>query len=330
MKARNLHRIWHRELAKRLMRGYGRASDSRDMTTQALFADLSFACRDAAAGLDASVVQIQGRPRHPATALVAAPERLVTTSHSVEWDEIAVRHPRGSLTATVAGRDLATDLVLLKVPGLSAPPIRLAARTPDTGELALIVGRSWGGHLKARLTTLTRVDGPIRVGRGRTLERVLNLDTAPYTGFSGSAVVLPDGTVAGISTTGLLRGAGLALTADTIRPTLEALERHGSVKRGFIGITSQPVTIPEAQRTGATGEQGLLVVGVAPATPAAEAGLLVGDILVTFAGTPVSDPEQLLGQLTGDRVGTRVLVTVVRGREAVEVPVTVGERPTRT
>jgi S1-C subfamily serine protease len=51
---------------------------------------------------------------------------------------------------------------------------------------------------------------------------------------------------------------------------------------------------------------------------------------VTFAGTPVSDPEQLLGQLTGDRVGTRVLVTVVRGREAVEVPVTVGERPTRT
>ena len=156
----------------------------------------------------------------------------MTTSHSVEWDEIAVRHPGGSLTATVAGRDLATDLVLLKVPGLAAPAIRLAARTPDTGELALIVGRSWGGHLKARLTTLTRVDGPIRVGRGRTLERVLNLDTAPYTGFSGSAVVLPDGTVAGISTTGLLRGAGLALTADTIRPTLDALERHGERQAG--------------------------------------------------------------------------------------------------
>ena len=69
---------------------------------------------------------------------------------------------------------------------------------------------------------------------------------------------------------------------------------------------------------------------MAPATPAAEAGLLVGDILVTFAGTPVSDPEQLLGQLTGERVGTRVSVTVVRGRDAVEVPVTVGERPART
>ena len=277
------------------------------MPTNAL-ADLSTSCRDAAAGIEASVVQIQGRPRHPATALVVGPERLVTTNHSVDWDEdIAVRSPDGALTATVAGRDMASDLVLLKVPGLSAPAIRLAERTPDTGELALIVGRSWGGHLKARLTTLTRVDGPIRVGRGRTLERVLNLDTAPYTGFSGSAVLLPDGAVAGISTTGLLRGAGLALTSDTIRPTLEALERHGSVKRGFVGITSQPVAIPETQRVGGTGEHGLLVIGVAPGTPAAEAGLLVGDILVAFAGTPVGDPEQLLGQLTGDRIGTRVL-----------------------
>jgi len=300
------------------------------MPTNAL-ADLSAACRDAAARIEASVVQIQGRPRHPATALVVGPERLVTTNHSVDWDEdIAVRRLDGALTATVAGRDMASDLVLLKVPGLSAPAIRLAERTPDTGELALIVGRSWGGHLKARLTTLTRVDGPIRVGRGRTLERVLNLDTAPYTGFSGSAVLLPDGAVAGISTTGLLRGAGLALTSDTIRPTLDALERHGSVKRGFVGITSQPVAIPETQRAGGTGEHGLLVIGVAPGTPAAGAGLLVGDILVAFAGTPVGDPEQLLGQLTGDRVGTRVPLTLVRGRDVIELPVTIGERPVRT
>lgn len=301
------------------------------MPTHALLADLSTACRDATAGIEASVVQIQGRPRHPATVLVVGPERLVTTNHSVDWDEdIVVRRPGGALAATVAGRDMASDLVLLKVPGLSAPAIRLAERTPDTGELALIVGRSWGGHLKARLTTLTRVDGPIRVGRGRTLERVLNLDTTPYTGFSGSAVLLPGGDVAGISSTGLLRGAGLALTSDTIRPLLDALERHGSVKRGFVGITSQPVAIPEVQRAAGAPEHGLLVVGVAPGTPAADAGLLVGDILVTFAGTPVGDPEQLLGQLTGDRVGTRVSLTVVRGREAIEVPVTIGERPVRT
>lgn len=299
------------------------------MSTHAALADLSLACRDAVATLDASVVQIQGRPRHPATALVVGPERLVTTSHSVDWDEIAVRHPGGGLTATVAGRDVASDLVLLKVPGLAAPAVRWAERTPDTGELAVIVGRSWGGHLKARLTMLTRVDGPIRVGRGRTLERVLNLDTTPYTGFSGSAVLLPDGTVGGISTTGLLRGAGLALTADAIRPALDALERHGGIRRGFIGITSQPVAIPEGQQATGQGDHGLLVVGVAPGTPAAEAGVLVGDILVAFAGAAVSDPEGLLAQLTGDRVGTLATLTVVRGRAAVDLPLTVAERPAR-
>ena len=70
-------------------------------------------------------------------------------------------------------------------------------------------------------------------------------------------------------------------------------------------------------------------MGVGPGTPAAAACLLVGDILVTFAGTAVNNPEQLLGQLTGGRVGTRVPVTVVRGRDAVEVRVAVGERPAK-
>lgn len=297
------------------------------MATHSAFTDLSAACRDAAAALAPSVVPIQGRPRHPATALVVAPERLVTTSHSVDWDEdVAVRVADGPLRGSVAGRDAATDLVLLKVPGLTAPPVRLAEGLPETGELALIVGRTWGGHLKARLTALTRIDGPIRLGRGRTVERVLSLDTAPYTGFSGSAVLLSDGAVAGISTTGLMRGAALALTAATIRPTLDALERHGGIKRGYLGISSQPVAIPEAQRAGHSAGQGLLVVGLADGAPAAEAGLLVGDILIAFAGTPVTDPEQLLGRLSADQVGARVPLTVLRGRETVDVAVTIGER----
>ena len=299
------------------------------MTTSNALADLSAACRDATARLAPSVVQIQGRPRHPATALVVADERLVTTSHSVEWDEeIRVHHDGRQLRGAVAGRDVATDLVLLKVPGLAAPAVQFASRTPATGELALVVGRSWGGHLKARLTTVTAIEGPIRVGRGRTLTGVLNVDTTPYTGFSGSAVLLPDSTVAGISTTGLLRGAGLALAADAVRATLEALERDGGIRRGFLGVTSQPVAMPPAQRQHGA-EHGLLVVSVADGTPAAEAGLLVGDIVIAFDGVPIADPEQLLGRLSADRIGSRVALRVVRGGDAVEVPVTIGERPGR-
>ena len=65
----------------------------------------------------------------------------------------------------------------------------------ETGEIGLLVGRTWGQRLKVRLSVLTRLDGPIRIGRGRTLDGVIGLDTGPYTGFSGIAVLVPDGTV---------------------------------------------------------------------------------------------------------------------------------------
>ncbi len=298
------------------------------MPTHTSFTNLSAACRDASASIAASVVQIQGRPRHPASALVVGPERLATTSHSVEWEEdIAVRADDSQpLTASIAGRDPATDLVLLKVPGLSAPAIRLAERVPETGELGLIVGRTWGRRLKVRLTVLTRLEGPIRVGRGRTLDGVLGLDTGAYTGFSGSAVLLPDGTVAGISTTGLARGAGLALPAAAVKATLDALERDGRVQRGYLGITSQPVAIPSSQRAGLSAEHGLLIVGVADDAPAAAAGLLVGDILVDFDGAPVADPETLLTRLSGDRIGQSVPLVAVRGTTRVDLVATIAAR----
>lgn len=272
-------------------------------------------------------MQIQGRPRHPATALAVAPERLLATSHSVEWDDVRVRTGGATLSATVVGRDPASDLVLLQAPGLAAPPLDLAGRAAATGELALVVGRTWGGHLTSRLVSVTRLDGPIRLGRGRSVDDVLSLGLAPYTGFSGSAVVGADGHVLGISTTGLLRGAGMALPAGAVRGTIEALGRDGRIRRGFLGISSQPVSVPPAQRPAEGADAGLLVVSVAPETPAAAAGLLVGDILMEFDSAAVNDPEQLLSRLSAERIGRPVPVGVIRGRDVLTLTVTVGERP---
>ncbi len=278
-----------------------------------------------------SIIQVHGRPRRPASGLVVAPERVLTTSHSVEWeDELKVRLAAGDLLAAqVAGRDPGTDLVLLRVPGLPSPAARLTASPADTGTLALIVGRTWGNHLKARLTALTRIGGPIRVGGGRSLDGVIGLDTGPYPGFSGSTVVAPDGAVAGLATAGLLRGHGLAVPGALLAQTIENLERHGRIRRGFLGVTTQPVRVPEAQRAGGAAEEGLLIVGVAGGAPAAAAGILVGDILVAIDGREVAEPEQLLSFLSGDRIGTAVRLGVIRGIVATEITVTVGERPAR-
>jgi S1-C subfamily serine protease len=292
--------------------------------------DLSAACEQVARDATASVVQVHGR-RRPASGIVIAPERVVTTSHSVEWeDHTRVRTADGRLLpAQVAGRDAQLDLVLLRVPALEGHALTVSDGAPSTGTLGLVIGRTWSGHLRARLTTITALEGSVRVGRGTRLDRALSLDVGVYPGFSGSAVLLADGRLAGLATAGLVRATALALPAGHVRQVLDGIERHGSVKRGFLGITSQPVPIPERQRDGRSEEAGLLVTGVAAGTPAEQAGLLVGDIVVGFAGTSVDEPESLLALLTADRVGQATPVAVLRGGRGLEVSVTVGERSDR-
>jgi S1-C subfamily serine protease len=293
------------------------------------FSELSAAAADVVATTADAIVQVHGRPRRPASGFVVAPDRVVTTSHSVEWeDHTKVRAADGRvLAAEVAGRDARADLILLRVPGLGGHAFRDADALPRTGTLGLVIGRGWSGHLRARLTTLTRIEGQVRVAGGGTLDQLLSLDVGVYPGVSGSAVILPDGTLAGIATAGLVRATSLAIGAAHLRGVVESIEKHGSVKRGFLGISSQPVRIPERQRDGRTEGVGLVVVGIGADTPADRAGLLVGDVVVGFGGTAVSEPESLLGLLTGDRIGQATPVTVLRGGRVTDVAVTIGERP---
>ena len=86
---------------------------------------------------------------------------------------------------------------------------------------------------------------------------------------------------------------------------------HGSLKRGYLGLAGQPVALPESQRGADGREQALLVVGVTNGSPAAAAGVLVGDVLVEFDGHAVESPEDLLDLLLGDRVGTPVALTSI-------------------
>jgi serine protease DegQ len=293
------------------------------------FSELSAAAADVVAAAADGVVQVHGRPHRPASGFLVAPDRVVTTSHSVEWeDHTKVRASDGRvLAAEIAGRDAQADLVLLRVPGIGDRALPDADALPRTGTLGLVVGRAWSGHLRARLTTMTRIESPVRVAAGGTLDQLLSLDVGVYPGVSGSAVLLPDGRLAAIATAGLVRATSLAIGAARLRSIVESIEKHGSVKRGFLGISSQPVRIPERQRAGRSEGVGLVVLGVGADSPADRAGLLVGDILLAFGGTSTGDPQSLLGLLTGDRIGKPTPVTVLRGGHVTDVDVTVGERP---
>jgi len=152
--------------------------------------------------------------------------------------------------------------------------------------------------------------------------------TAPmHDGFAGGAFLDTAGGLIGVATAASIRGLGVVIPAAIAWKTAATVLEHGSLKRGFLGIAGQPVALPKSQQSTDGREQALLVVGVTAGSPAAAAGVLVGDLLLEFDGHPVEAPEELLDLLLGDRVGRAVTLKVLRGGGAAELTVTVGERP---
>lgn len=296
--------------------------------TNDLLTSLSNACADAVAAAAASVVQVQGG-RRPASGLVYADEVVLTLARNLGRDDgLQVRTDGGdTLEAELAGWDPTTSLAVLRVPGLRGRPIVLAKEPPRVGHLTLAVGRSWSNVVSASSGIVSVIGGPLRTGRRRAIEHVIRTTAPMHGGFSGGALLDTRGGLLGIATSTAIRGTTVVIPAEIAWSTAATVLEHGRSKRGFLGIAGQPVQLPDGQRvdnrTGA-----LLVVNVTAGSPAAAAGILVGDLILDLDGEPIEAPEDLLDRLIGDRVGRQVTVRVLRGGQATEFPVTIGERPT--
>ncbi len=291
---------------------------------------LSDAMTEAVAKAGAATVLVNARRRFPASGIAFTPDLILTADHVVERDEdISVMLPDGSqVKATIAGRDPGNDLALLRLDrpvALSAEP---ASQDPRVGQIALSLGRPTQEGIQASLGIVSAIGGPVRTGRGGLLDRYLRTDAIPYPGFSGGPLVDTAGRVIGVNTSGLTRGASLAIPINLAWQTAETLARHGRVRRGFLGVRSQPVSIPTSQQKALGRDQssGLLLVGVEEKSPADVGGLLVGDIIVAIAGQSVTEADQLLSSLAGDVVGKPTAVDVLRGGQPVTITVTIGER----
>jgi S1-C subfamily serine protease len=302
----------------------------RNEETLAALGALSDGMADAVEKIGTSVVRVNGRRRRSASGVVYSPNMVLTASHVLEREEdltVGARDGR-TLPAQFVGRDPSTDLAVLRVEGLNADAARPAEGDPRIGQLALAVGsggRSSDGP-RASLGVVSAVGGPTRTWRGPRLERYIQTDATPYPGFSGGPLIDARGDVLGIMTAGPMRGAAFVIPAELAWRVARTLEERGSVKRGYLGILSQPVRLPDGRRLELTQRGGLLVMGVEDGSPAGRGGLIIGDILATLDGQPVEDTEDLLALLTGERVGQEVPVKVVRGGELQTLEITVGER----
>src|SRR3954447_21310817 len=292
----------------------------------------SDAMADAVERAGQSIVRVDGRHRQPASGIVWSSDGLIATAdHVVERDDdLGIGLPDGrTVRAKLVGRDPGSDLALLKADATGLTPIDRGG-APRIGSLALIVARP-GPDLMASLGTVSAVSGPIRTRRGGRLDGLIATDATFYPGFSGAPLVAASGAAVGLATSRFRggRGSGVIIPLATVERTAAALSAHGRVRRGFVGIGSQPVQLPEAlrQKLGlGDQETGLLVVTVEAGGPAEQGGLLLGDIIVAFGGEAIRDPGELRDLLGSDRVGQQAALRIIRGGEPRDLTLTIGER----
>jgi S1-C subfamily serine protease len=278
-----------------------------------------------------SVVAIHARRRIPASGVHWRPGVIVAAHHTIQRDEeITITLADGSsVNASLVGRDPSTDLAVLKVDEAKVPVASLAdPSSVRVGSLVLALGRP-GNSVTASLGVISAVGGEWRTWHGGMIDQFVRLDISIYDGFSGGPLIDASGRVLGIDTSGLSRGAALAIQVTTVNLVVDQLLKSGRVSRGYLGLGMQAVRLPEAlvDKLKLPNEVGLLVVSTAPGSPADKAGIFIGDVIVSVGKTPISDPADLLTFLGGDHIGKTLQALILRGGEPRDVSVTVGERP---
>lgn len=276
----------------------------------------------------ASVVQVQGHRRLVA-GVVFAPELMLAPASALGDDVATVRGAGGGThEGAVLGRAFSMGLGVVRVPGLRSGPLE-AGTEPRVGHVAVAVGRTWSGGVMATVTNVAVVGGPLRTGRSSQIDRVIRIAQPPHDALTGGALIDGAGRALGIVTGAAIRDTTVVIPAAIAWAAAQEIVARGGAKQGYLGISSAPVRLPEGQRGGGQQAEGLLVSAVADGSPAAHAGLLVGDVILGFEGTAVDDPEALLMLLRGDRVGRPANLTVLRGGQLRDISVTVGERQRR-
>jgi serine protease Do len=227
---------------------------------------------------------------------------------------------------TVVGTDPLSDLAVLRVAsttGLPTPAVLGNADDLVVGQLVVAVGNPLGlaGSVTAGVVSALGRALPTRSGSaGRVVEDVIQTDAALNPGNSGGALADGRGRVVGSNTAVAGIGLGLAVPVnDTTRRILAALRADGRVRRAYLGVVGTPAPVPATVADRYQRTSGLRLAEVISGSPAAQAGLRAGDLVLDVGRQPVQDAQGIQRQLFGDAVGVPLPVTVLRNGAMVDV-----------
>jgi len=296
------------------------------------WATLSKELAETTAKAGAHAVAVHTESRGSSSGVIWRPGIVVTAEHALQRDEdIQLTLPDGSVaSAKLVGRDASTDVAVLKCEEAnSAVPSFSDTTTLHPGNVTLVVGRTRASGPIAALAFVSMVADERRLWGGLTLSPYVRLDVAlPHTAVGG-AVVDSEGRVAGIATPKFAPAGALALPVATVNRVVDALLAQGRIPRGYLGVGLQPIRLPENIRDTLQRREktAAIVLEVEPGGPAHNAGVVIGDILISLATRPVTRLEDVQAHLHGENIGKSVAALFLRGGAPRDVNITVAERP---
>ncbi len=289
--------------------------------------ELSEALASVVETVGSSVVRVEGGRRQSTSGLVISPNRVVTVARGLFRDEVTIGVEGRELKAKVKGRDLSTDLALLEFDGTLPVAAVDDGLKVKVGQLVLKLARP-GQTVRATSGIIsTAGKTPWKTMSGGTVDRYLESDAPHHPGFSGGPLVGVDGTILGLTSTGLLRGASLTVPGSTAKRVVAQLEAHGQVRRSYLGVGMQPVKLPDDVRQTTGEEVGLIIMKVEKDGPGDTAGIRYGDTLLHIGDDTVKTLEDLTAYLRSDHVGQQVPAKLWRQGKVETVHVTLAARP---
>jgi S1-C subfamily serine protease len=260
------------------------------------------------------------------TGMVWQSDIVVASEQSLpRKDEFELIAPGGSaLTARMAGRDPSTNIALLQLAApLAASPI--AAGEAHAGAMALAIGADGTGGASARLGIVNLAGPEWHSSRGGLIDRRIVLDISLARREEGGPVFDATGGCLGMSTFGP-RGQVIVIPTATIERIVPLLLKDGRIARGWLGVALQAVAVPDALRETAEQSSGLMVMSVVEDGPAAQAGILAGDIILSVDGTSTRRFRKIARLFGSDSIGRKADLRLIRSGSVMTVQTTIAER----
>jgi S1-C subfamily serine protease len=240
-------------------------------------------------------------------------------------DDFEVVAAGGSvLTASIAGRDPSTNIAILRLAEEIASP-SIAAGEARTGAIALAIGAEGTGGVSARLGLVNLAGGEWHSSRGGLIDRRIVLDVSLARREEGGPVFDAAGACLGMSTFGP-RGQVIAIPTATIERIVPLLLKDGRIARGWLGVALQAVAVPDALRETADQSSGLMVMSVVEDGPAAQAGIIAGDIILSVDGISAHRFRKMARHFGSDSIGRKADLRLIRSGKVITVQTTIAER----